>query len=59
MRFSESKNKKIASDDLYGTGGHGDSASLNIHFFDDKKSFLFVFYYIFTSFRMIQQSIMN
>ena len=54
MRFTstsaetEAKSKEGKSDiskiknDLYGTGGSGDSAGLDIHFFDEKKSFIFV-----------------
>jgi len=46
-RVSSGTNEKTGNDkilkanDLYGTGGDGDSASIDIHFLDEKKSFLF------------------
>ena len=42
LRFNGKSVISGIKNDLYGTGGSGDSASLNIHFFDEKKSFIFV-----------------
>ncbi len=41
MRFTQKSPISKIKNDLYGTGGGGDSAELNIHFNDEKKSFLF------------------